>query len=373
MKDKKDLEYLKDSFKVACVFLGCVIGAGFASGREIYSYFVVYKADGYKAILTFAVFLFATLWALCNLIVRHKIRNQGEMLGICFGGHAGKIMFVIIIVFCFCEFSVMASGFDALLQEQLQMDKGIGFVFFVILMYFILIFGKSAMVRLNAVLSPFMLWCIVLICVYVLLVQDVGVFAQVVSLIKTRSSYFSAILYWGYNALTGIGLLCALGDFIPDKKRGRAVTLSSALLFIFSVLLVFTALGAYYGEVSVLELPVLYLAGLGGDFIKGIYAAAMACAMITTAAAAAFAVTACAPEGKLPFVSLLICGGAFCLYSYDFSYLIDNLYAFFGLAGIALCAGVIAREGRDRAVTWFRRRDPFWEKRESGHYKNIVP
>jgi len=357
-KGKENRGAKLDALQVACVFLGCVIGAGFASGREIYSYFVVYRERGFLGILVFSAFIFITLFCLTELIVSFRLRNQRQALHLCFGHYAGRVLFIFITSFCFCEFSVMAAGFDALMVEHFDVSRGPGFVVFVFFMYFLLLFGKPALLRLNALLSPVMLWSIVFICIFVLLIKDVGVFQSVIGFERRDMPYMSAMLYWGYNALTGVGVLCALGDMIRDKGGARRVTAYCTLLFVFAVLIVFLALGAYYKEIGLVEMPVLALAGKGGAFVKSLYSVAVAFALITTAAAAAFAVTACAPPEKNPLILFLICAGSFLFFSFDFSYLVDNLYAFFGIAGVVLCFGIIAKYVLVRWETLFKSARP---------------
>ncbi len=55
-------------FKVSCIFIGTVVGAGLASGKEIYQFFSIYGLDSFWIYSMFLMYVFIgnILCDICN-------------------------------------------------------------------------------------------------------------------------------------------------------------------------------------------------------------------------------------------------------------------------------------------------------------------
>ena len=67
---------LLKAVKKSCVFVGMVVGAGFASGREITDYFLVF-GNGWKVGTAAAgILFFLVFWAVTEIINKNGINKE---------------------------------------------------------------------------------------------------------------------------------------------------------------------------------------------------------------------------------------------------------------------------------------------------------
>lgn len=109
----------KNWIKIASIYIGTVIGAGFASGKEIIEFFGVYGIKGIVGIIISGV-LFSILGSLLLMkIYRNKIEDFNELATKVFGRRFGFIVDTLIGFSLYTGFSVMISGSGAIFLEEL--------------------------------------------------------------------------------------------------------------------------------------------------------------------------------------------------------------------------------------------------------------
>ena len=73
---------MKEIFTITLVIIGALIGAGFASGQEIYSFFYSYGIMGIIGIIVtcilISLIIYKTLWIIC----KNNIEDYNEFLKI---------------------------------------------------------------------------------------------------------------------------------------------------------------------------------------------------------------------------------------------------------------------------------------------------
>ena len=70
----------KNIIKIALVIIGAIIGAGFASGQEIYIFFLSYKKEGILGIIISCTLLGTTIYKSLKIILENNIENYKEFL-----------------------------------------------------------------------------------------------------------------------------------------------------------------------------------------------------------------------------------------------------------------------------------------------------
>lgn len=79
--------FVLKTLKKACVFIGMVVGAGFASGREITDYFLLF-GDKWKAGMLLSGMLFLIVsTAVTDIINQNGIKTYSEYLDVVMGGN----------------------------------------------------------------------------------------------------------------------------------------------------------------------------------------------------------------------------------------------------------------------------------------------
>ena len=98
--------------KVICTLIGTFIGAGFASGKEIYLFFFKYQVYGILGIIVSAIFIGYIIYKVLNISKRNDICNYNEFLNYLIKNKLIKIILINIIdIFLLISFCIMVSGF----------------------------------------------------------------------------------------------------------------------------------------------------------------------------------------------------------------------------------------------------------------------
>lgn len=79
-KYRKGISMDKNWIKIAAIFVGTVIGAGFASGREIIEFFGVYGTKGLWGIYIVGILFSTCASILLFKIYKYKIRDLDHLL-----------------------------------------------------------------------------------------------------------------------------------------------------------------------------------------------------------------------------------------------------------------------------------------------------
>ncbi|WP_064092342.1 YkvI family membrane protein [Rossellomorea aquimaris] len=151
------LKRITGSFQIAAVYVGTVIGAGFATGREIVEFFTRFGFIGFIAILL-SGYLFITLGTKI-MLKSHEINAQSfehfnEYL---FGKVFSKFMNFVMMVMLIGVSAVMLSGAGAVFEEQLLLPKQLGIGITIALGFLTMMVGIKGLFAVNTFVVPIMI------------------------------------------------------------------------------------------------------------------------------------------------------------------------------------------------------------------------
>ena len=125
-------------FQVAFVFIGTIVGAGLASGKEITNFFTVY---GYKSFFTIIMTGLFYIF-LCNIIsrisIKHSLNSYSEVINTVSPNILGKLTGIITTFYLISSASIILAGSGALLNQYFGIPKIIGSIFMAIIASLIL-------------------------------------------------------------------------------------------------------------------------------------------------------------------------------------------------------------------------------------------
>ena len=105
---------MREIFSIVLVIIGALIGAGFASGQEIYSFFYTYGVIGLFGIIITCGLISITLYKSLKIICENKIDNYDEFLKIFIKNEkVTKIINGVINILLLVTFYIMIAGFGA--------------------------------------------------------------------------------------------------------------------------------------------------------------------------------------------------------------------------------------------------------------------
>ncbi|MBE7031245.1 MAG: hypothetical protein E7409_07465 [Ruminococcaceae bacterium] len=324
----------KNVLRLVCCFVGAVIGAGFASGQELLTFFVRYGTRSFLPLV-----LAGALFGIYGVVMLRNIhlRNAQSLTGY-FSGTAGRgicaIMETVVYAFMFASFCVMVSGTGALLQQAFNLPLWVGATGMAALCFVLFCCGAQGVVHANTVLTPLLILGMLAVAIPVLLGSQPA-FLPFEN--QPVAAFSSALLYVSYNTLTLIAVFLPLRHLIDSGRTAIASGIISGAILSGLLVILWLLLQQNFELVSSLEIPMLAIAQQTGRAARPIYSVVLLLAMITTAVSSGFGFL-CRINHALPRPALaaILCGVSIPLAFVGFSRLVEYLYTFFGYAGLFL-------------------------------------
>ena len=150
--------------KVVFVIIGTLIGAGFASGQEIYAFFFSFGIKGLIGILISSFIIGITIYKTFQIVHKNNIDNYGRFLN-CFikNKKIKDITNSIINIFILVSFYIMMAGFGAYLQQEFNLNSIIGSSILAILCLILFKTNVNGLVKVNEILIPILIIVVILI------------------------------------------------------------------------------------------------------------------------------------------------------------------------------------------------------------------
>lgn len=248
----------KDWVKIASIYVGTVIGAGFASGREIVEFFGVYGLKGILGMIISGI-LFSSVGSLLLIkIYNNKIKGFNELVNSIFGKKIGLIIDTIITFSLYTGFSVMISGSGAIFKEELGLSYNIGIIIMVICSFIVFLFSLEGLSFINTILVPLLIIGIIFTSIYVNIREGYN-FSNVIGVSLTGKGNFlsSAFLYVGSNSLIILVVFSSLLPLVDSKKTAISGGVAGGITLSILGISILTSILIYYNEVFQLDIPML--------------------------------------------------------------------------------------------------------------------
>jgi uncharacterized membrane protein YkvI len=145
------------AFQIAAVYVGTVVGAGFATGREIVEFFTRFGFVGLVGILMSGYIFIFHGSKLMRISARIGARSYQEFNEYLFGKLLGTVINVLMLFMLLGVCAVMLSGAGAVFSEQLGISKGVGLFITISLSVIVMIVGIKGLFAVNTFVVPIMI------------------------------------------------------------------------------------------------------------------------------------------------------------------------------------------------------------------------
>ena len=153
-----------DILKVVFVIIGTLIGAGFASGQEVNTFFFSFGVKGLIGIILSSTIIGIIIYKTFKIIYKNNINNYKEFLNCLLKNEKiNNITNSIINIFILVSFYVMIAGFGAYLQQELNLNSIIGSSILAILCLVLFKTNVNGLVKVNELLIPILKIIVILI------------------------------------------------------------------------------------------------------------------------------------------------------------------------------------------------------------------
>jgi len=356
-------------YTLASVYIGTVIGAGFSSGQEIFYFFGKYGRQGiFGVILVSVLFSLLGIIALNNIYTK-KIQSFDKFLKVNFGKTFSSIINIAIIFLLFTSYVVMLSGSGAALYENFKIPYIYGIIIMAIVTFCVFIFGVKGIANANKLIVPFLVCIILWIGLNVIYknqmvfsnfytgqYKSINIFSEsssfkslAIQLIYEFNWIWSAFVYFCYNTMGSIVVICSLYPLIYDKKAAKLGGLLGGAVLGILAMIILLSLIILYTNVIGLEVPMITVASTLGSSWKILYSFVLILAMFTTAIANGYGCilgisNLIGVNKKL--VSLIISLVSVPLATIGFKNLVAFFYPLFGYIGMVFIGGIIFKSGK---------------------------
>lgn len=326
--------------KIASVFTGAVLGAGFAGGKELVSFFVRFGKAGVYASL-FAGVLFLILGS--AIVYKSYISGSATFssyLKALFPKKTAYIFSIISEVFLLVCFVIMLAGGGALAEERFNIPSFFGSLATAFIAFLVFSGGIKGLGSVCSILTPIMIIGILYVTFFSLATSSVPTFAIFHG--KEKHVWFYALLYVSYNMLSSAPVLTSAASLAENKRTALIGAMTGGLALCAVAFLSCMALYSAGSAVLFAELPLLMLSGKINKLSHTLYAAVLYMAILTTAFSAGFPIVKRIEHFSFSTrqASLLLCAVALPLSFFRLSFLIEHLYPFFGILGLFLIIAI---------------------------------
>ncbi|NLZ48884.1 MAG: transporter [Clostridiales bacterium] len=257
-------------FQVAAVFIGTIVGAGLASGKEITQFFTTYGYKSFVGIILCGIIYIGVSKMFIEISTKYKLESYNELINLISPGFLGKLTDLFTSFFLLSGAAIILAGSGALLNQYFGISKWVGIALMASLAFIILMRDTNGLIEVNSIIVPSLIFVITSIFVlYVVFSKDLISYEHIKSIPYSKKHWFlSTILYAGFNLLSCSGVLVPLSKEINHNKTliwGVSIGAFGLTLLCAAINLLLMLNVPYIYKY---EIPLLYIAHRFGSFLQ---------------------------------------------------------------------------------------------------------
>lgn len=336
------------SVQVALTFIGTVVGAGFASGREVMQFFTRFGHWGPYLIIVSTLFFVWIGARVMLLSAELKAKSYEDLNKYLFGEQTGRWVSHLMLIVLLGVNAVMLAGAGSLFSEHLNLNYQTGLIITMFACFMLLRRGMNAILTINTIVVPLMIGFTVFLVFETLRNPSSPHWLTSPSELSPWAAWLSPFLYAAFNLSMSQAVLVPLGAAIDNRKVLLRGAWMGGIGIGFMLLAGHFALSARMPGIKQFEIPMGGIARELGAWLHWIFVLLIFMEIFTTLVADIYGLAlqvherTKAPQGLLTAILLLLC---FLAGQFGFGPLLSTLYPMFGL----LSLGWLFLISRDRA------------------------
>jgi len=266
---------------IAFIYVGTIMGAGFASGREIWQFFGVFGKSGYMGI-GFVTFMFMMIGFMTSRIARRLNTNDiGKVVAplenkffISFIGTLMGVELLLALIF-------MSAAGGALFNQQFGWSKFIGGALIVFFVTITVIGGFDRVSKVFRFIMPVLMAVVIFTCIFVILKNDAGVRTESVFKPSPLAGNWplAAIMYLSFNALGIIPIISSASTHAKNEKHAYSGSIIGGLLLGALALLLLVTIMTDMEFTGGMDMPMLAFSEKLSPALNLIYLLVLFCAI----------------------------------------------------------------------------------------------
>lgn len=331
--------------ELVVVIIGTIIGAGFASGKEIYIFFGQYGKYGIIGAIVSSILTAIIVYSAILIAKKLKTCNNNEFLEqISENKKITQILKNIINIFLVVSFWIMSAGFCTFFKQEMGIPIIVTAVLNALIVYILLMKDMDGIIKLNLVAVPIMVAIIIIISI-----KNYPIINLSSTNLNTESrslamAILNATLYTSYNSITLIPIIISLTSNVNDKKTYKITAIISGAIIFILILAIYQMLTLCSINVKDIEIPILAILEECHPIEKTIYSIAIITAILTSALSSGYGfLENIKDKKKYKKIARVICILIIPISYIGFGNLVSILYPTFGLIGIIQIISILKK------------------------------
>lgn len=330
---------MNNIIKVISILIGTIIGAGFASGKEIYVFFKIFGNLGVVGIIVSTILTGLIIYSVLYISKKKYITSNENFLDTISNNKIDAIQKTtkmilknIINVFLIISFFIMAAGWSAYFKQKYGIAIFITAGIMGILLYLTFLNNIDGIMKISSYIVPVLIVIILFIAYKNIALSDVITFPQTTAPIWYV--ILNAIIYSSYNSIMLIPILISVSETVKNTKEIKIITIITSIILLILSLCIFQILNLAQFDINNVELPILEILS-GSTAQETLYSIVVIIAIFTTAVSAGYGfLENIKDKAKYKKVAGLICLLAIPISYLGFGKLINIMYPLFGAIGM---------------------------------------
>lgn len=329
---------MRNILKVVFVIIGTMIGAGFASGQEVYLFFFSYGIKGLIGILISSLIVGFVMYKTFQIVNKYGVDTYKDFLDILIQKNSKLKLIVnmIINVFILITFFIMIAGFGAYFEQEMGVNSLIGSTILAIATFIIFMTSVKGVVKANELLVPILIGFLFIIGIINL--KDIHLLElENYMVVNNSSSFFlNAVLYSSYNSILLIPVLLTLKNYIQNKKQILKIASISTIIIILLSVIIFLLLVRVDVDITKLEMPAVYVVSNMFEILRYVYGFIILGSIFTTTISLGTSFLQNITKNKKSYtqIAVIMCITSILISKVGFSNLVNLLYPIFGYLGL---------------------------------------
>ena len=318
---------------ITLVIIGALIGAGFASGQEIFSFFYIYGKNGIYGILIMSILIGIFIYKSLKIIYQKQVYNYNDFLNLFIKNtKIRNVILWIVNVLLLVSFYIMVAGFGAYFEQEIGINRIIGSIVLNLLCVIVFFSNIKGVLKASNFIVPFLIFFI-----FFIGIKNI-VQIRTIDFYQMKNNWIlSMIIYNSYNFILLMPVLISLKKQITKEKNIKKVSiLVTIIILILSINIFFLLLNANIKEIENQEMPIVYIISNYFNKYKKIYAFIVLASIFTTAISVGigFLQNISKNSNSYPQFVLFMCITSLLMSNIGFSKLLNFIYPVFGYIGI---------------------------------------
>ena len=326
---------MKEILSIVLVIIGALIGAGFASGQEIYSFFYAYGEKGIIGIIVTSTLTSVLIYKTLKMVCQNEITTYNEFLGLVIKNKKiTKIINIVLNILLLISFYIMIAGFGAYFEQEMKINKIIGSLILAILCAIIFFTSVKGVLKVSSYIVPILIISIILIGTIAISTSPINI-TQIP--VHKKMWLMSAITYCSYNLILLIPVLISLREHIKSEKSIKYIAIITGIIMLILSSIIFFILTKTNVDIKTLEMPIVYIIRNYYPKLQPLYAFIILSSIFTTAISVGIGfLQNIMGENKKSYTQfvLIMCISSLLISNFGFSKLVNFAYPFFGYLGI---------------------------------------